>query len=110
MYSSTRPDTPHPVVRLGKSEHVEPASRSKSKASRLRGEARDYVMMAHWITAVVTGLLVLSPGSDCSESESSLAIRIKCTQVANPGRGQRTDPRIPAEVPRREARRLKPAE
>ena len=62
---------------------------------------------------MVIGLLVmrpLSPGSDCSESESSLAIRIKCTQEANPGLGQRTDPRILAEVPRREARRLKPAE
>ena len=59
---------------------------------------------------MVIGLLVmrpLSPGSDCSESESSLAIRIKCTQEANPGLGQRADPRILAEVPRREAGRFK---
>ena len=71
---------------------------------------------AHHIrtTAVVTGLLVkrpLSPGSDCSESESSLAIRIKCTPPeANDGLGQWTDPRILAEVPRRRVRRLMPAE
>ena len=55
---------------------------------------------------VVTGLLVkrlLSSGSNCSESESSLAIRFKCTQEANPELGQRTDPRILAGVPRRAA-------
>ena len=64
-------------------------------------------------TAVVTGLLIkrpLFPRPDCFESESSLAIRIKCTPEANPGLGQRTDPRILAEVLRREARRHKPAE
>ena len=62
---------------------------------------------------MVIGLLDKRPlffESDCSESESSLAIRIKCTQEANPGLGQRTDPRILAEVLRREARRHKPAE
>ena len=36
MYSSTGPDTLHPVERLGESERVELASRSKSRASRLR--------------------------------------------------------------------------
>ena len=47
MYSSTGPDTLHPVMSLGISEHVEPASRSKSREVDYEWEANDYVMMAH---------------------------------------------------------------
>ena len=75
------------------------------------GEARDYVMKADWDHRSDYGTpSQASPGSDCSESESSPAIRSMCTQEANPGLGQRPDPWIVAEVPRREARSLKRVE
>ena len=78
MYSSTGSDTLRPVVRLGTFEHVVSPSRPDAQEVDYEVMARDYVKMARWDYRSVTGLVAkcpLPPESNCSERESSPAIR-----------------------------------